>query len=102
MTATMRRPARVLTFPHVNKPLLVLRRKSKRLGRKPASLAQYRQRELSWMLYITEGSIANMEKALRVNCVTFTNADHDAVAEMCSELRDHAERLRDLLGNIEA
>lgn len=34
---------------------------------------QQRQRELAWMLYITEGYIANVEHALAVNAYTLDN-----------------------------
>ena len=37
---------------------------------RPASPQQQEQRELSWLLYITEGYIANVEHALTVNAYT--------------------------------
>lgn len=67
---------------------------------KDISLAQLRQRELAWILYISEGYIANLEHALRVNCVTFENADHDAVAELISTVRDATDIFRQSLNSI--
>jgi hypothetical protein len=72
-------------------------RKTKKLA---ASIYQMRQRELAWILYVTEGYIANLEHALAVNCVTFENSDHDAVAEMISAAREQADNLREALKNI--
>lgn len=75
--------------------------KTKTRTKKPAaSIYQMRQRELAWILYVTEGYIANLEKALAVNCVTFENQDHDAVAEAISSAREHADNLRVALNNI--
>ena len=72
-----------------------------RRQRKPASLAQWRQRELAWILYITEGYHANLAKALAVNCVTFENEDHDLVAAAISQAEATADSLRALLARIE-
>ena len=72
-------------------------KKTKKLA---ASIYQMRQRELAWILYVTEGYIANLEHALAVNCVTFENSDHDAVAEMISAAREQADNLRSALKSI--
>jgi DNA-binding GntR family transcriptional regulator len=64
------------------------------------SLAQLRQRELAWILYISEGYAANLEHALRVNCVTFTNQDHDCVAELISAVREATDTYRQALNTI--
>lgn len=68
--------------------------------RRAASIYQMRQRELAWILYVTEGYIANLEKALAVNCVTFEDQDRDAVEAAISSAREHAENLRVALNNI--
>jgi hypothetical protein len=77
----------------------------KRVARRRArfaniTLAQLRQRELAWVLYISEGYIANLEHALRVNCVTFENADHDAVTDLISTVRDATDTFRASLNSI--
>lgn len=71
----------------------------KKLGRlkKAKSYEQLRQRELAWMLYITEGYIANMAHALAVNCVTFKQSDEIAVSNIVAQVERHAERLRALM-----
>ena len=73
----------------------------RRPQRKPTTMAQWRQRELAWILYITEGYHANLAKALAVNCVTFENEDHDLVAEAVAQAEATAESLRALLARIE-
>ena len=50
------------------------------------SRSSRRQRELAWMLYIVEGAIANMDKAIAVNCVTFDDKDHLAVCRAQDKL----------------
>ena len=47
--------------------------------RKPPTMAQRRQRELAWALYITEGYIANMTHHINIKCLTLTNADYSAL-----------------------
>lgn len=64
---------------------------------KQKSYDQMRQRELSWLLYITEGYAANLAHALAVNCVTFTVRDSADVGRILSQVEGHAQRLRDML-----
>lgn len=45
-------------------------RKNARNRKRTVSPDQQRQRELAWMLYITEGYIANVEHAVTVNSYT--------------------------------
>lgn len=64
------------------------------------SYEQLRQRELSWMLYITEGYIANLSHALAVNCVTFRPSDEVAVSNIIAHAERHAEKLRSLMQDL--
>lgn len=73
---------------------------ARRTKKKPGSIYQMRQRELAWILYVTEGYIANLEHALAVNCVTFENSDHDAVATAISNARESADEIRIALTTI--
>lgn len=74
-----------------------------RKSKKPLiSPYQRRQRELAWVLYITEGYISNLEHALAVNCVTFENNEHDAVGELISAAREHADNVRSAMQQIPA
>lgn len=59
-----------------------------------------RQRELAWILYITEGYIANLEHALAVNCVTFEPSDANLVEQMIATTRDVADQVRSELKTI--
>lgn len=66
------------------------------------SFAQMRQRELAWLLYITEGYLANASHALAVNCVTFNQTDAALVERAIDRAQETADELRDLLKRIEA
>jgi hypothetical protein len=82
----------------------VIRLRPKKRWRSPYKTAksyeQLRQRELAWMLYITEGYIANLSHALAINCVTFTTRDTIAVQNIIAQVEMHATRLRDLMQAI--
>lgn len=97
----MSRRSNVIHLPRARKDAedVVTRRMLKRKG--AVSFPQLRQRELAWILYISEGFIANAEHALRVNCVTFDNQDHDAVAELISAVKETTELVRQRLSTIE-
>lgn len=73
----------------------------RRPQRKPTTMAQWRQRELAWILYITEGYHANLAKALAVNCVTFDSGDLTLVANAVARAEMTAKSLRALLARIE-
>jgi hypothetical protein len=64
------------------------------------SWPQRRQRELAWMLYITEGYIANMQAALAINCVTFNEVDKKEAARIIQAANNSALRLRTHLSRI--
>lgn len=68
--------------------------------RKKPSWDQRRQRELAWMLYITEGYIANMEHAMRINCVTFNDADTKEAMFGIAKAEATSHRLRTHLNRI--
>ena len=55
---------------------------------------QRRQRELAWMLYVTEGYIANMNHALTVNCVTFNESDKKEAMFGIAKAEATSKRLR--------
>lgn len=61
---------------------------------------QRRQRELAWMLYITEGYIANMRHCLAINCVTFNDADKREAEVAIESATKQAARLRRHLSSI--
>lgn len=68
------------------------------MPRKPVlSIEQRRQRELAWLLYITEGYAANVRHALTVNAYTL---DRTALRGMHQAIRgaeSTAQNLRALL-----
>lgn len=64
------------------------------------SFEAVRQRELAWMLYITEGYNANLAHALAVNCVTFGSRDIAAVQNIVNQVEIHARKLRELMQHI--
>ncbi len=64
------------------------------------SYEQARQRELAWMLYITEGYLANIAHALAVNCVTFKPIDEALVSSIIAQVDRQAYKLRELLDSI--
>lgn len=69
--------------------------------KKPAkSFEQQRQRELAWLLYITEGYIANVEHAVTINCVTFNAKDMVAMDTLIRSLSKEADRIRKLMNVI--
>ena len=70
------------------------------MPRKKTSFPQRRQRELAWLLYITEGYIANAEHALAVNCVTFDGDDGAVVQRLIDSAAASAAQLRQHLNNI--
>ena len=66
------------------------------------SIRQIHQRELAWLLYISEGYLANLDHALTVNAVTMEAGDLaviDAVRERaeanCGELRVLLQAMKD-------
>lgn len=69
-------------------------------GRKAPTPQQRRQRELAWMVYIAEGCIANIHKAIAVNCVTFDDADKRAVNKAAEQLIMASETLRKRMQQI--
>jgi hypothetical protein len=66
----------------------------------PVSFELMRQRELAWMLYITEGHIANMQHALDINCVTFDARDKVKLGKIMGSLGQFSEEIRDLMQRI--
>jgi hypothetical protein len=65
-----------------------------------SSFEAVRQRELAWMLYITEGYLANLAHALAVNGVTFGPSDATAIQGIVEQVEKHSEKLRNLLQHI--
>lgn len=72
------------------------------MSRKRPTPAQRRQRELAWLRYISEGALANLEHAARVNCVAFDSGDQDTVRRAALALQDAARHLRVRLKDISA
>lgn len=64
------------------------------------SFAQLRQRELAWVLYISEGYTANLLHALKVNCVTFNDKDKALIGRMLANIESDANKVRDYLNKI--
>lgn len=72
--------------------------KSKRRDKAACSMAQQRQRELSWLLYITEGAIGNYQHALVVNAYTLPHADLVCVEHALAQLQEVSATMRALMG----
>lgn len=74
------------------------------LGKKqkhPAkSFEQLRQRELAWVLYITEGYCANLLHAMKVNCVTFNERDKALIGKVLANVESDSQKVRDWLKQI--
>lgn len=66
------------------------RKEKKRL----MSLAERRQRELAWMLYITEGYIGNVKHALAVNAYTLDFAALAIMGKAAASAEEVAADLR--------
>lgn len=58
------------------------------------TLAQIRQRELAWLLYVTEGYLGNLLHALAVNGITFSDADMESADRAVRATEAFSERLR--------
>lgn len=61
--------------------------------------AQRRQRELAWLLFITEGYAANVAHALTVNAYTMDRADLALMQQAEAHARATGTRLRKALGH---
>lgn len=69
-------------------------RKSKK---KATSIRQIHQRELAWLLYISEGYMANLDHALTVNAVTMSELDLMAIDAVRSRAEANVNELRNIL-----
>lgn len=65
-----------------------------------ASYPQRRHRELSWLLYITEGYVANAAHALAVNCVTFDDRDKAVIERVMRDAEETSNKIRQRLSTI--
>jgi hypothetical protein len=64
------------------------------------SFEQLRQRELAWILYISEGFCANLLHALKVNCVTFDERDKALIGKVLANVETDTQKVRDWLKQI--
>lgn len=80
--------------------IVYLRPKKKQRYKTAKSYEQLRQRELSWMLYITEGFLANLAHALAVNCVTFKPKDEAVISNIIAQVDRQAYRLREMMQDL--
>jgi hypothetical protein len=69
---------------------------------KIVSIRQIHQRELAWLLYISEGYLANLDHAMAVNAVTMEAGDLAVIAAVreraeanCGELRVLLQAMKD-------
>ena len=83
----------------VSAQIVYLRPKKKKY-KTAKSYEQLRQRELSWMLYITEGFLANLAHALAVNCVTFKPKDEALISNIIAQVDRQAYKLRELMQDL--
>lgn len=67
------------------------------MKRKVYTFEQRRQRELAWLLYITEGYIANVANALQVNGATL---DRRALATMKNAMRNAENTAREIRAEL--
>lgn len=71
---------------HLKQKRREMRRKPKK--EKEVSQLQSRQRELAWLMYVTEGYIGNLKHLREVNAYTMTRADIALVAHAISMAQD--------------
>lgn len=65
--------------------------------KKITSIRQIHQRELAWLLYISEGYLANLDHALAVNAVTMEAGDLDVIDAVRERAEANTEALREVL-----
>lgn len=65
--------------------------------KKIVSIRQIHQRELAWLLYISEGYLANLDHALTVNAVTMEAGDLAVIDAVRERAEANTEALREVL-----
>jgi hypothetical protein len=68
-----------------------------RKDKKPRSISEMRQKELAWMLYITEAYVANLRHAKAVNCISFSKSELRSINTLIDRANLNARELRDQL-----
>lgn len=64
------------------------------------TLRQQFQRELAWLLYISEGYVGNLTHAAAVNAFTLPEEDLDMLGEMITLAEANAKMVRDRLNQL--
>lgn len=72
----------------------------KQLERALATRKQKRQREIAWLLYITEGYMANLTQASINNLSSMSAADRKVISRVMQQVHGFSEDLRNHLNNI--
>ncbi len=90
--------------PHQSAKIISIRRKLSELQgnrKNPAkSWSQLKQRELSWVLYITEGYIANLEHALTINAVSFNDKERKMIERIIRNNKTETDIIRKLMQQL--
>lgn len=72
----------------------------KQLEQALATRKQKRQREIAWLLYITEGYMANLTQASLNNLSSASAADAEIITWVIDQVGDFSAELRNHLNNI--